>query len=112
LHGVLSSDNLAHNLKKLDNYYQQKLSPEELDERHFIQMDNRNFTPFKLSPFARHSHRVMPATPQKQAYSNDNTLEPPQKRVLHSQRLLNYDHSMDNAATITLEQKLNEIKFP
>jgi len=76
---LLSADNLPHNFKKLDSYYQQKLSPHELDERHFIQLDNRNTTPFKLSPFARNSHinRIMPATPQKQLYSNDNTLEPP-----------------------------------
>ncbi len=73
-------------------------------------------TPFKKSPYARHSHvnKPMPATPQK-VISNEGSLEPPQKRVLHSSRLLNYDqeaYKMENASKVTLMQKLNEIKFP
>lgn len=65
LHGLLNSDNLNSNFKKLDQYYQQKLSPHELDERHFIQCDTRNLTPCKFSPYARNSHinKQMPATP-------------------------------------------------
>ena len=71
------------------------MSPDELDERHFIHSDTRNLTPFKMSPFARNSviNRQMPATPQKQGINDgDKTgLEPPQKRILHSGRMLNYD---------------------
>lgn len=41
----------------------------------------------------------------------NNGLEPTQKR-LNSGRILNYDQSMENAVHLTLDKKLNEIKFP
>jgi hypothetical protein len=74
---VFHPDNLNNHLKRLDQYYQQKLCTEELDERHFIHKDGRgNLTPYKMSPFARNSHlhkpTLMPATPSKQ-----EILEPP-----------------------------------
>ena len=36
--------------------------------------------------------------------------EPPSKRPMHSQRLLNYDQSQ--VENVSLSKKLNEIKFP
>lgn len=54
LHGIFNSENLNTNTKRLDMYYQMKISPEELDERHFINREFRgNLTPLKMSPFAR-----------------------------------------------------------
>lgn len=41
------------NYKKLNHYYAQKLTLDELDERHFINTDNKLHTPIKYSPFAR-----------------------------------------------------------
>lgn len=61
-HGIFSPEFLNSNLRKLDQYYQQKLTLEELDERHFINTDTRLQTPMKFSPFARKgpSHLYMP----------------------------------------------------
>ena len=119
LHGIFNSDHLNSNYKKLYQYYERKLSPEELDERHFIQSEKRNLTPFKMSPFARNTHvyRNLPPTPQKQLLSDvgdKNDLEPPPKRVLHSGRMLNYEsnNNIEGSHGITLDQKLMEIKFP
>lgn len=95
---MFSSQNLSSNLKKLDQYYQKKLTPNELDERHFINAENRNMTPFKLSPFARENymHKRVPPTPTKlhphiTVSNEDEDLEPPHKRVLNSSRVLNYE---------------------
>ena len=41
LHGIFSSEHLQSNMRKLDQYYAQKLTPDELDERHFISTDNK-----------------------------------------------------------------------
>lgn len=51
LHGMFNNENLTMNIKKLDQYYKQKLTPADLDERHFINRDKANETPYKLSPF-------------------------------------------------------------
>jgi hypothetical protein len=32
------------------------VTPDELDERYFIQRESKNLTPFKLSPFKRTNH--------------------------------------------------------
>jgi hypothetical protein len=89
LHGIFNSENLNSNYRKLDAYYTQKLSLEELDERHLINSDNRLQTPLKLSPFARQGpmNKNIPPTPQK---GDRDELEPPSKRM-NSGRLLNYD---------------------
>lgn len=52
LHGIFNNENLNLSFRKLDSYYQQKLTVDELDERHFINSD-RLATPLKLSPFVR-----------------------------------------------------------
>lgn len=52
LHGIFNSENLNLSFRKLDSYYTQKLTVDELDERHFINSD-RLQTPLKLSPFVR-----------------------------------------------------------
>ncbi len=36
LEGAFDGENIASNLRRLDQLYAQKLSPEELDGRHFI----------------------------------------------------------------------------
>ena len=41
LHGFLNHENLHNNYRRLDAYYTSKLTPDELDERHFINSDNR-----------------------------------------------------------------------
>ena len=117
LHGIFSPDNLTSNNKKLHQYYERKLSPDELDERHFIQSDKRNFTPFKMSPFDRNTNlrRPMPPTPSKQPITDVEdkaNLEPSLKRHLASSRVLNYEQSSQDGPQITLNQKLMEIKFP
>ena len=76
LHGIFNNEFLAQNFRKLDVYYQQKLTLEELDERHFINTDTRLQTPLKMSPFARNISRNLPQTPKKDA----DDLEPPMKR--------------------------------
>jgi len=53
LHGVFNHENLVENYKRLDQYYQEKLTPDSLDDRHFISREIRNLTPVKMSPFAR-----------------------------------------------------------
>lgn len=97
LHGVFNASFLAQNYKKLDQYYQKKLTPKELDERHFIHTDNRILTPFKLSPFARENymHKHAPQTPHKSmsiVSGEVENLEPPHKRILNSSRTLNYEN--------------------
>jgi len=73
------------------------MSPDELDERHFIHRDARNFTPFKMSPFARTSNMHKQLLPiecpflSKQPVGDSDLLEPPHKRQLQSSRMLNYD---------------------
>ena len=94
LHGIFDNQNLSFNFKKLEQYYQSKISPDELDERHFINRDGRNLTPFKLSPYARTNQIQKQVTSHpgnespfmaKQAgtdLARDGCLEPPQKRHL------------------------------
>ena len=109
LHGIFNHDNLTKNYQKLHQYYERKLSPEELDERHFIQSERRNNTPFKMSPFAVNTHlnRQMPPTPTKSILSEGgerSELEPPGKRI-HSGRVLNYEggSNIDGSNHITLD---------
>jgi hypothetical protein len=55
LHGIFSHDHLANNIKRLDQYYQKKLCPDDLDERVFLNKNIKNLAPFKVSPYARSS---------------------------------------------------------
>lgn len=122
LHGIFNIDNLTLNIKKLEQYYQKKISPDQLDERHFITKDVKNLTPFKLSPYARNSHLPKPQHPGLESpilkikqpggdseIPQNEQLEPPTKRVQAS-RMLNYDQA--SYEHISLKQKINEVKFP
>jgi len=90
--GIFESEHLTNNFKvtlptkdqRLEHQYQTKITLDELDERHFINSDNRLNTPFKLSPFARRVDQSrLSSTPKKQG-SEEDVHEPPTKRPLHS----------------------------
>jgi hypothetical protein len=98
LHGIFGHDHLNNNYKRLDQYYQKKLTPDDIDDRVFLNKNIKNLTPFKVSPYARSSQlprQTANFMAAKQAPNDE--LEPPQKRQLQSGRMLNYDqHSYES----------------
>lgn len=61
LHGIFHHDHLTNNFKRLDQYYQKKLtSSEDIDDRVFLNRSVKNITPFKASPYSRTSQQYIP----------------------------------------------------
>ena len=107
--GMLEGDRIYLNLKKLNAQYQQRLSPDEIDERIFLGRGSRVVTPLKFTPFARQGFANKGITPVKP----DADMNPlaAGRQLQKSKRMLNYD--IPNAAkeNVTMATKLKEIKF-
>ena len=93
--------NVAHNFKKLENYYLKKLNHDDLDERFYIR-EKKAHTPGKFTPFARQG-AANKLNHQWHLAKN----EPPQlpKKQFSSHRMLNYEVS----ETVSMKSNLNEI---
>lgn len=81
LHGIFGHEHLNNNYKRLDQYYQRKLSPDDIDDRVFLNKNIKNITPFKVSPYTRCA-QLPRQTGNFIAAKNapNDELEPPQKR--------------------------------
>ncbi len=106
LDDLFDLDRVGLNVKRLSSLYQQRITPEELDERIFVVSEMRITTPLKFTPFARQGVANKIFTPAKPEDSG------PVARKLHSsKRILTYEMQATGKENVTLGTKLNEIKF-
>lgn len=95
LEGIFDHENLQHNLKTLESYYQKNLNPDEVNECFYIK-DKKALSPSKFTPFARqgaankHLGSVIRAGNEANQGMQSTTNG---KRMYISQRVLSYEVS-------------------
>ena len=110
LEGMLDHTVLTSNARRLEIYYQKRLSADDIDERFYIKEHKAN-TPGKFTPFAKQgaTNKLVQQATQNQQPLSEQTSAMPQapKKAFHSHRVLNYDVTEN----VTARSNLSEIKF-
>ena len=110
LEGMLDQENLSHNLKVIERYYQKRLNSDEFDECYYIK-DRDASTPSKFTPFARQgaANKLfgnIRGTPGGADSQSDFKMMLNNKRLFQSQRVLEYEVSEN----VSMNTNLRDIR--
>lgn len=109
--GMFDQENINHNLKVIERYYQKKLDPDDFDECYYVK-DKEICTPSKFTPFARQgaANKLISSfkgTPGGEELHSGIKLMVNGRRPFQAQRILDYE----TADNVTVNSQLRDIKF-